>query len=113
MKYVLLAIFVLIAAQPLQASECDMHNGQGATEGLHADMNHNDMQDMDCCDSESQDSMHQCDSMSHCGACTAGVVALDPHVAIAAFMASTNQYLSDTGKPLSHFNSPPFRPPIS
>ena len=113
MKYVLLAMFVLIAAQPLQASYCDIQNDQGTSHSQHDKMNHDDMQDMDCCDSDSNDAMDQCDSMSHCGACTAGVVALAAHAATAAFMINTNQYLSDTGEPLSRFKSPPFRPPIS
>ena len=56
MKYVLLAIFVLIAAQPLQASYCDICDGQDSGQSQHGNMNEstmdNDMQDMDCCDYE-------------------------------------------------------------
>lgn len=102
----------MFAAQPLQASFCDMHDAQETELSSHGNMNHDDMQDMDCCNQDSA-VMDQCGSMSHCGACTAGVVSLDANVAIAGFMVNKNQYLPDTGEPLSRFKSPPFRPPIS
>jgi len=113
MKYVLLAIFVLLAAQPLQASSCDMFDGQNAGHGQHGDMHDGDMQDMDCCDDEPADTGDSCSSMSHCGACTAGVIAINPSVANAIFSTNSRQYLHDTGEPLNRFNSPPFRPPIA
>ena len=118
MKYVLLAIFVLFAAQPLRASLCDMCDAQGTTQGAHGDMdhgnmNHGDMQDMDCCDQGSADSHDSCDPLSHCGACTASVVVLNADMAIPVYTAASRQYLSDTGEPLYQFKSPPFRPPIA
>jgi len=124
MKYVLLAIFVLFAAQPLRASLCDMCNGQGATESVDnhvhgSDMNHGDMQDMDCCDHDSADSHDpldsndSCDSMSHCGACTASVVVLDANSAFSVYTTASRQYLSGTGEPLYRVKTPPFRPPIA
>ena len=118
MKYVLLAIFVLFAAQPLQASWCDMCDGQGTTldshDGMHdGDMDHGDMSDMDCCDSDPAKPMDGCNSMSHCGACTAGVVTLDANMAAFVFTVASRQYLPDSGEPLSRFKSPPFRPPIA
>jgi hypothetical protein len=123
MKYVLLAIFVLFAAQPLRASMFDMCNDQGTTQGSHGDMpqedmhggdmSHGDMQDMDCCEQDPADSHDSCDSMSHCGACTASVVALNADMAISVFTVVSRQYLSDTGEPLYRIKSPPFRPPIA
>ena len=113
MKYVLLAIFVLFAAQPLQASPCDMFDGQNTGHSQHGDMHDGDMQDMDCCDHEPADTGDSCGSMSHCGACTAGVMAINPSVVNAIFSTNSRQYLHDTGEPLNRFNSPPFRPPIA
>ncbi len=112
MKYVLLAIFVLFAAQPLQASFCDMHDAQGTELSPHGNMHHGDMQDMDCCDQDSAD-MDQCGSMSHCGACTPGDVALDAYQANLSFLTKACLNTLDTGEPLNRFKSPPFRPPIS
>jgi len=124
MKYVLLAIFVLFAAQPLRASLCDMYDAQGTAQGAHGDMHdgdmdHGDMQGMDCCDhdptdsSDPADSNDLCNSMSHCGACTASVVALNADMAISISTLASRQYLSNTGEPLNRFKSPPFRPPIA
>jgi hypothetical protein len=113
MKYVLLAIFVLFAAQPLRASLCDMSDAQGTAQSSHGDMDHGNMQDMDCCEQDPADSHDSCDSMSHCGACTASVVALNADMAISVFTVVSRQYLSDTGEPLYRIKSPPFRPPIA
>ena len=109
MKYVLLAIFVLFAAQPLQASSCDMCDGQNTGHSQHD----SDMQDMDCCDHDPADTDDGCDAMSHCGACTAGVMAIYPSTVNAIFSTNSRQYLADTGDPLNKFSSPPFRPPIA
>ena len=118
MKYVLLAIFVLLAAQPLRASLCDMCDAQETTQGAHGDMDHGDMdhgnmQDMDCCDQDPAGSHDSCDSMSHCGACTASVVVLNADMAISIFTVVSHQFLSDAGEPLYRIKSPPFRPPIA
>jgi len=64
MKYVLLAIFVLFAAQPLQASSCDMYGGQNSGHSQHGDMLDSDMNDMDCCDDDPASPGDGCDSMS-------------------------------------------------
>lgn len=128
MKYVLLAIFVLFAAQPLRASLCDMCDAQGTTQSAHGDMVHSDMdhadmdhgdmdhgnmQDMDCCDQDPAGSQDSCDSMSHCGACTASVITLNADMAISGYTVVSRHYLSDTGEPLYRIKSPPFRPPIA
>jgi len=108
MRYIFLAIFVFLAAQPLQASPCDMHDAQGTSQAQHGDMN-----DMDCCGHDSIPPSDNCDPLSHCGACTAGVVTVDFDSTIAVFATNPRLHLLDTGEPLSRFNSPPFRPPIS
>jgi len=117
MKYVLLAIFVLFAAQPLQASACDMHDAQDTSHSQHGKMHDNPMddggQDMDCCDDDPASPDKGCDSMSHCGACTAGVVALNPSTFNPIFDLNLQQCLLTTGEPLSRFGPPPLRPPIT
>jgi len=124
MKYVFLAIFVLLATQPMQVSSCDMHesqqssqhgshdmNQQSSQHGSH-DMNHGDDQKMDCCDHDPSVPPDTCDSMSHCGACPTGVMAFNAFSINAIFKTNTRLYLPDTGEPPSSFNPPPFKPPI-
>ena len=108
MKYIFLAIFVFLAAQPLQASLCDMCDAQETSQAQHGDMN-----DMDCCDQEPDGSSDNCDPMSHCGACTAGVVAVSADTAGTAIAISTHRYQPGTAEFLHRVNPPPFRPPIS
>ncbi len=117
MKFVLLAIFVLFAAQPLQASPCDMCDGQNASHSQHGDMHdgdmdHSDMGGMDCCDTDPADTGDGCGSMSHCGACTAGLTAISPSAYRAFFNSGSLQFPMVTNEPLSRYSSPPFRPPI-
>ncbi len=112
MKYVLLAIFVLFTAQPLQGSVCDMHDGQDTSHSQHGNMHENDMDAMDCCDHEPADTDDSCGSMSHCGACTAGLSAVYPSILNADFSPGSRQYLTATNGLLSAYKPPPFRPPI-
>ena len=117
MKYVFLAFFVLFAAQPMQVSGCDMYQSQGTTHGGHTEMPGHDMDDgeaadMDCCDHDPSMPSGECDSMSHCGACTAGVVSIDSSTANLIFSVVCRQYAADTNAPLSNYTPPPFRPPI-
>jgi len=112
MKYVFLAIFVLIAAQPTQVSSCNMHDSQQTSHnGSHA-MNHDDGQGMDCCDHDPAVPSDNCDSMSHCGACPVGVFAFNSFPANVIFKTGSRLDLPDTGEPLSRFRSPPYKPPI-
>ncbi|MDX2417612.1 MAG: hypothetical protein QNK19_09150 [Xanthomonadales bacterium] len=113
MKYLFLAIFVLLAAQPLQVSSCDMHDSQQTSQHGSHDMNHDDSQSMDCCDHDPSVPSDSCDSMSHCGVCTAGVSAFDYFSNNAISKLNSRLVLSDTGEPLSRFNPPPFKPPIA
>ena len=113
MKYIVLAIFVLLAAQPLQASFCDMHDAQDTPQSQHGDMHDNDGHAMDCCDDDPADSSDNCGSMSHCGACTAAVVAIVASPLSIIFSASSYQHMANSGLPQSKFYSPPFRPPIA
>jgi len=117
MKYVFLAIFVLLAAQPFQASFCDMHGSQETSHSGH-DMQDGPMMDddgmgMDCCDHDPSTQSDNCDSMSDCGACTSAVLALTPASVIAFFNIDSHQYFSNTNGPINSFSAPPFRPPIS
>jgi len=113
MKYVLLAIFVLFAAQPVQVA-CDMHDDQNNTHGKHGDMNGDDGMDMDCCDDDPSSPSDNCDSMLHCGACAVGVASISAAIVSAAFdVLPTHRYAAKTHDPANRFLSPPFRPPIA
>jgi len=118
MKYIFLSIFVLLAAQPFQASSCDMHDAQDTVQSQHAGMHGNgqDMNmdmDMDCCDHDPSDTSDNCDSLSHCGASASGVVTIDSSVVSVAYASDTHHTVTDSGHLLSQFTSPPFRPPIA
>jgi hypothetical protein len=113
MKYVFLAIFVLIAAQPMRVLSCDMHDTQPASHSGPHVMNHADGQDMDCCDHDPSAPSDNCDSVSHCGASTAGVMAFSSIAVNVIFKSNSRLYLPDTGEPLSRFKSPPYKPPIA
>ena len=113
MKYVFLAIFVLIAAQPTQVMSCDMHDSQQTTHSGTHNMDHGDMSDMDCCDHDPSVPSDNCDSMSQCSPCTAGVLALNSYTVSTVFKPSSRLYLPDTGEPSSRFKSPPYKPPIA
>jgi len=121
MKYVLLAIFVLSAAQPLQASYCDMCDGQDNGHKQHENMHEgpmdHEMQDMDCCDHEPaddpSDSDNGCNSMSHCGTCAAGLVAVSPSASNPVFTPNSQQIPLEADEHLNISSSPPFRPPIA
>lgn len=131
----LLALLVLLATQPLQASYCDMCAGQNTAfadmshaEMQHTEMSHADMADtgmrvgmdhggnskaMDCCDDTPVDSDKQCADMAHCGACPAGNVAVSPSMAAALISTATIKLDFSSDPPIYRSSSPPFRPPIS
>jgi len=118
MKYVLLAIFVLLAGQPLQASTCDMDHGQGTSHSQHGNMLDGPMDDdagskMDCCDQDPEDTSDGCNSMSHCGACGAGLAVVSPSTINTIFISGSQQYFSASNEPSNISFSPPFRPPIA
>ena len=128
MKYVFLAIFVLIASMPVQVSSCDMHDAQETPQQVsagmdhaimdHANMDHGTMdqvvkQGNDCCDHDPAVPSDNCDSMLDCGVCTAGVMAFSAFSIAKIFKVHGRLYLPDTGEPLSRFNPPPFKPPIA
>lgn len=112
MKFVLLAIFVLIATQPLPVSSCEMSAGQGTDTNMHGDMHDDDMNGMDCCD-DPEEPGDGCSSMSHCGACAASLVAISPASFSTGFMPGVRPHLPVSSAPLDKFSSPPFRPPIT
>ena len=114
MKHVILAIFILIAVQPVQASLCamdmdmDMDMDHGAQHEMETDRSH-----PDCCDNDKQDPTGSCDPQLHCGAAPASAAMLDlgPD---SATIPLAGQPPSFKNRPLSpSFDSPPFRPPIS
>jgi hypothetical protein len=117
MKYVLLAIFVLFSAQPIQAAPCDMQGGQDSSDSPHHAMTdssmHDDGQAMDCCDDEPNGSGESCGSMSHCGASPAGFFIISSSSLSTPFNTGAHQFPLPENAPLNGFSSPPFRPPIS
>lgn len=113
MKYVFLAIFVLISTQPVQVLSCDMHDSQQTSHSASHPMDHDDGQDMDCCDHDPSTTPGQCDSMFHCGTGTTGVLAFNSLTVNTTFKTVSRLYLPDTGEPLSQFNPPPYKPPIT
>lgn len=123
MKYVFLAIFVLIASQPMQVSSCDMddtrqtsqHGSDNIDHGNmdHGNMDHGGGNEMDCCDHDPAVPSDNCDSMVDCGLCTAAVMAFSVFTMDAIFKTDTQLYLPDIDDPLSRFKTPPFRPPIA
>jgi hypothetical protein len=113
MKYVLLAIIVLIASLPVQASSCDMHTSQGTSHSQHGDMLDKSDMDMDCCDQDPLDQSDNCDPMSHCGASASGVVTIDSSPVNVAFASGLRHVITDSTHTANRFDSPPFRPPIA
>ena len=113
MKYVLLAMFVLFAAQPMQAAACDMNDGQSSGHSQHANMHDNDNHGMDCCDDQPADTADGCGSMDQCGACPAGLAAVKPSIVNVIFDSGSRPLTTVADAPLCRFSSPPFRPPIS
>jgi hypothetical protein len=117
MKYLFLAIFVLLAAQPFQASYCDMQDPQETSHSGHnmqdGPMMDDDGTGMDCCDHDPSTPSDSCDSMSQCGACVTAVLAITPSTVVAIFNVVSRLYSADINVPLRSFSSPPFRPPIS
>ena len=112
MKYVLLAMFVLFAAQPLQASVCDVHDGQGSVHSQHGNMHDDNNPGMDCCGDDASGMSDSC-SMEQCGTCLAGMSAVKPSLVNVIFNTGSEQYLPISDAPNCSFKSPPFRPPIS
>lgn len=113
MKCVVLAIFVLIASLPVQVSACDMHGPQQTSQHASHDMNQDDGSSMDCCDHDPATPSDNCDSMSHCGASSTGVMAISALPVNTVFKSITRLFLPDAGEPQSRFNPPPFKPPIA
>jgi hypothetical protein len=107
MKYIFLAILLLLAVQPLQASLYDMCDVQGTGHSQHGHMD-----DLDCCDYDPTELSGSCASMSHCGALTADIMAPRAGMPHSGLATKARQYLPGTSEPSSNFNPPPFRPPI-
>ncbi len=113
MKYVFLAIFVLFAAQPVQSSTCNMHDArQTSHDGSHG-MKHDRGHGMDCCDHQPSGPADHCDSLFHCGACPTGVLSFGSLTVSTILMSNARLLVPDSGRPLSNFNPPPYKPPIA
>lgn len=112
MRYILLAIFVLIASQPVQVFSCDMQNAQQSAQHGSHDMGHDGGQKKDCCDHDPGMPTDHCNPVFHCGAHSMGVMVFDASTLDVPFIPGDNLDLPDDGEPLSFFTPPPFKPPI-
>ena len=110
MKHVILAIFILIAVQPVQASLCAMDMGMdhGEQHEMDTESSH-----PDCCDDDKQGPSGSCDPQIHCGAAPASVAVLDLCTDSASVPVAGQLPLFKNKQLSPSFDSPPFRPPIS
>jgi hypothetical protein len=107
-KQVILAILIVIAAQPLQASFCAMDMGQDMQQTMDVGNS-----GPDCCNHEQPGSSDSCDPLMQCGVAPAGVAVLDAGLDFRAVPVS-GLLPSFKNRPLSpSFDSPLYRPPIS
>lgn len=117
MKFVLLALFVLFAAQPLPVAACDMHAGQETTHDPAGTMPDgpidHDTQAMDCCDQGSDNAGDGCGFLSHCATCPMGLVALTPSAPGIGIEPVSQPCQPAAGLSLNRAASPPFKPPIA
>jgi len=117
MKRVILALLIVIAAQPVQASLCSMDMDMSDT---NMGMDHVMQQapeapcsDADCCDHDDSDTSPSCDSPAHCGVAPAGVAVLDAGFDAGTVLIAGRLPSFITGPLTPSFDSPPYRPPIS
>ena len=117
MKHVILALLILFAAQPVQASFCstDMNMGDMDMSMDHIMQQATDAPspDSDCCDHDDTDTSHSCDSPAHCGAAPAGAAVLDAGFDAGTVLIAGRLPSFKNGPLTPSFNSPPYRPPIS
>ena len=110
MKHLILALLILIAAQPLQASSCGIDTG--VDHSVHQAVD-SDRSSSDCCDHDEHEPVDFCDPLVHCGAVPAGLAVLCASLDPGAVPA-IGRLPSFKSQPLfAHFDAPPFRPPIS
>ena len=109
MKGVLALLVLAMNIQPLAAESCDVETQAHA--GHQVQMN--DTDHGDCCDTQPGSPAHGCQQVSHCGSCTAAMyIATLKHADISAATLPFSRALAAGQLPPSHA-SPPFRPPIS
>ena len=116
MKQVILAIFIVIAAQPVQASLCSMDMAMGDMDmGVDHVMQHEQdapRPDADCCDHDGTNTSDPCGSPAHCGAAPAGAAVLDAGFDAGTVLIAGRLPSFKNGPLTPSFNSPPYRPPI-
>lgn len=126
MKILSVILVLMIAAQPVQAGFCDMGPSDGAAQ--HTPMQHDGQHDgqhgmqhgsgapasgHDCCDAQVSRPDQDCEGLSHCATCIAGLAALPVQDGQAA--AGHYAYrlpLTESQVPPSH-SAPPYRPPTA
>ena len=116
-KQLILAILIVIAAQPLQASVCSMDMAMGDMNmGMDHAMQHAPdapSPDADCCDHDDTNTPHPCDSAAQCGAAPAGAAVLDAGFDAGTVLIAGRLPSFKNGPLTPSFDSPPYRPPIS
>lgn len=117
MKNVILALFVLFAAQPVQASFCTMDLYMG---DMKSAMDHvmqpaaaAPVPDVDCCEHEDTDTSRSCDSTAFCGATPASAAVLEAGLNSGTVLMVRRLPLFKNSPLTPSFDSPLYRPPIS
>ena len=122
MKNVILALFVLFAAQPVQASFCTMELNMGGMNmgNMNSAMDHvmqhaadAPVPDVDCCEHEDTDTSRSCDSTAFCGATPASAAVLEAGLKSGTVLMVRRLPLFKNSPLTPSFDSPPYRPPIS
>jgi hypothetical protein len=115
-KQVILAILIVIAAQPLQASVCSMDMEMNMGMGMDHGMKHAPdapSPDADCCDHDDTNTPHSCDSAANCGAAPAGAAVFDDGFDAGTVLIAGRLPSFKNGPLTPSFDSPLYRPPIS
>ena len=107
-----MALLILIAAQPVQATFCstDMNMGD-----MPAVMDHamHPASDTPCCDLSNPDHSQSCEPLAACGVATSGVAVLTNGVDSVTILKVDRLSSFNNGRLTPSFDLPPYRPPIS
>ena len=118
----ILALFVLFAAQPVQASFCtmDMNMADMNMCNLNSAMDHvmqhaadAPVHDVDCCAHDDTDTSRSSDSTAFCGATPASAAVLEAGLHSGTVLVVRRLPLFKNSPLTPSFDSPPYRPPIS
>jgi hypothetical protein len=112
MKNVILALLIVFAAQPVQASFC---SGDIDMADMKMAMDHVMQQttDADCCDHTDSDSSQSCDSQAVCSSASSAAAVLAAGIDLETVFVIGLLPSFSSGALTPSFDSPLYRPPIS